>query len=70
MGDGALDAKSVEALLFVDMGEYTLYANAEAHLLVNMGDGALDSKSAEALLYVNMGDDARNAESAEALPFF
>ena len=39
MGDNALNAKSVEALLIVYMGENALDAkSAEAHLRVNMGE--------------------------------
>ena len=42
MGDIAVNARSVEALLFS----------------VNMGDNARTAKSVETVLFVNIGDDA------------
>jgi hypothetical protein len=55
IGEYALNARSAEALLFVNMGDNALNAkSAEALLSVNMGNSALDAKSAEAVLFVNM----------------
>ena len=51
-GDDVLNAKSVEALLFVSMEDNALHAKiVEVLLFVNMGENALDAKSAEVLQY-------------------
>ena len=58
IGEYVLDAKSAEALLFVNMRDSARIAkSAELFLFVNMRDNALNAKSAEAGLFVNMGDN-------------
>ena len=53
MGNDAVTAISAEALLFANMGEYTLNEmKAEVVLFVNMGDNARIAKSAGGRYYV------------------
>ena len=63
-------SRSVEELLFVNMGDNAQHARiVEALLFVNMGEYARNLRSVEALLFVNMGDNAQHARSVEALLF-